>query len=908
MSAPRTIALLAAALCTTILLAPSTALAGPPGDASGGQPATPEGLTQPVLLNEATLEYPEGLLGLDEPPGGQVVIKYVVGVDGVPKELETVQAVHPRLDELAREAVAKLRYEPATYKGQPVEVVLSIGLDIQPPAPPEPEPEPEPQVDPDDEEDIYDDEPEDLGPVRIEGLIREAGVRTPVKGATVLVVPAGDLKVGRIEKRSYEPPSEPEWSFRTATDDEGKFAVRGVPDGKARIIILTQGFARLDYVVELAADEQLELKYYQTRIEANPYRTTVEMERDDMPEVTRRTITTEEINSIPGTQGDAIKGVQNFPGIARAPFGIGLLVIRGAAPEDSAIFLGYHEIPTLFHFGGITSVFNSDILTQIDFIPGNFDSRYGDAIGGVVNVVPRKGRRDGYHGYADVDLFDTTVLVEGPVGKGSFIVSGRRSYADWILNAVIPDDAGVRPLLAPRYYDYQVLFDYPVSGGDLSVRAFGSDDRSQLLFSDANEDDEDSQDSFETIQWFHRADLVYKKRDGPWEFLVTPAYKREFAQFNIGSFFRLDVDSDTFSARAEIARQLSKRARLRVGTELVTTWFRINVRAPTSEDGQDEVRETKGVTAAPSLYTTLTLGLTDKFTLYPGLRFTYYTNPTEDAENFERGVIDPRLRATWNIFENTTFKGGAGIYSQAPGPAETDKVFGNPVLSPERSVHTSLGVAQGLPRDVTVEVTGFYKYLWDVVAPSDRFVTRPDGEPGPEITSNDGIGRIYGGELLLRKNLTKNFYGWLSYTLMRSEVKEADDEPWILFDFDQTHILTAILSYKLPYNWQVGARFRLVSGNPTTPVTDGIVDGATGEEIAIEGPRNSARLPTFHQLDFRIDKTWIFRLVKVTFYLDIQNVYNAENAEFVNFAYNYETRAFITGLPTAPSLGTKIEF
>lgn len=863
-----------------------------------------------MLLNEASLEYPPELLELDDPPGGQVIVKYVVGTDGVPRELEVVQAVHPRLDALAVEAVGKLRYEPATYRGQPVEVVLSIGLEIEAPPRPEPAPEDEaeaPASDPDADEPLYDEE-ESEGPVRIEGLVLEAGERTPVQGATVLAVPAGDREVGRIEQRTYEPPVEPQWSVRGATDAEGRFELRGVPDGKVRLIILAQGFARLDYVVELAPGEALDLKYYQTRIEANPYKTTVEMERDEMPEVTRRTISADEINSIPGTQGDALKGVQNFPGIARAPFGIGLLVIRGAAPSDSAIFLGYHEIPTLFHFGGITSVFNSDILTQIDFIPGNFDSRYGDAIGGVINVVPRAGRRDGYHGYADVDLFDTTVMAEGPVGKGSFILSGRRSYADWILNAVIPDDAGVRPTIAPRYWDYQGLFDYPLGGGDLSVRVFGSDDRSKLLFSDANDVSDDERNRFETTQWFHRADLVYKKREGPWEFLITPSYKHEFFRFFIGDFFQFDLNTDTFSARAEIARQLSKRARLRVGTEVVTSWFGIDVRAPSTDGGPDQVRETKGVSSIPALYTTLTLGLTDRFTLYPGLRFAYYTNPTEDTTSRDRGVVDPRLRATWDVADHTTLKGGVGIYSQAPQPVETDVVFGNPLLSPERSLHTSLGVAQGLPRDFTVEVTGFYKHLWDVVVPSDEFITRPDGTPGPELYGNTGLGRIYGGELLLRKNLTKNFYGWLSYTLMRSEVQQAEGEPWILFDFDQTHILTLIASYRLPYNWQVGARFRLVSGNPTTPITDGVLDAATGTEIAIPGPINSARLPAFHQLDFRIDKTWIFRLVKVTFYLDIQNVYNAENAEFVNYSYDYEQKSVITGLPTTPSLGTKIAF
>src|SRR5690606_11179096 len=151
-------------------------------------------------------------------------------------------------------------------------------------------------------------------------------------------------------------------------------------------------------------------------------------------------------------QGDALKAIQNFPGVARAPFGIGLLVIRGSDPTDSAVFLGEHEIPQLFHFGGLTSVLNADVISQIDYIPGNFDARYGDAIGGVIDVKTRPGRRDGYYGYVDSDLFDTGVMVEGPVGKGSFVLSGRRSYIDLLLPAVLPDDAGLEVAVASRYY------------------------------------------------------------------------------------------------------------------------------------------------------------------------------------------------------------------------------------------------------------------------------------------------------------------------------------------------------------------------------------------------------------------------------------------------------------------------
>ena len=448
-------------LATAMALAPAPLLASAPESPPA---AAPEGLVQPVALNRVSFEYPDDVATAEDPPSGRVVLKYVVGVDGVPKEIEIVESVHPRLDEVAGEAVAKLRYEPATYHGQPVEIVLSIALDVVAPAPPEPEtPEGEGEGEGEGAAGEGGEEPQgagtretdpaDDGPVRIAGVILAAGDRRKLEGATILAIPGDGYELGEVRRKVYgQEEAEPTWTARAVTDTEGKFELLRVPDGRVRLIMLAQGYERLEWVVDLEEGSALEVKYFQKPLNVNPYRTEVDVDRETMPEISSHKISVAETNAIPGTQGDALKGVQNFPGIARAPFGAGMLAIRGAAPEDSAVFLGYHEIPNLYHFGGLTSTFNSDILTQIDYVPGNFDARYGDAIGGIVNVVPRRGRIDGYHGYVDSDLFDTGVLFEGPFNpkqknenkRASFVISGRRSYVDLLLPVIIP------PKLASR--------------------------------------------------------------------------------------------------------------------------------------------------------------------------------------------------------------------------------------------------------------------------------------------------------------------------------------------------------------------------------------------------------------------------------------------------------------------------
>ncbi|MCA9710249.1 MAG: TonB-dependent receptor plug domain-containing protein, partial [Myxococcales bacterium] len=641
----------------------------------------------------------------------------------------------------------------------------------------------------------------------------------------------------------------------------------------------------------------------------NPYRTVVETEGAGRQEVARRTITAEEISVLPGTQGDALKAVQNFPGVARAPFGIGLLAIRGTGPNDSAVYLGHHEIPTLFHFGGLTSVFNSDILSTIDFIPGNFDSRYGDAIGGIIDVTPRAGRRDGYHGYIDSDVFDTGVLLEGPVGKGSLALSGRRSYIDFLLPAFIPDDAGLDLTIAPRYYDYQVLFDYPLGGGMLSFRAFGSDDRTTLVAADPNEIEPDERDQFETAQFFHRADLAYEKRSGPWRFLVTPSYRLEFIQFGIGQIFNFDLRTHNVSLRSEVERKLGRRSGVKLGTEYIGTWFTVDVEAPPiptggggSSGGGTLTTRVDSSSAVPAVYGTATLGLTDALTLFPGVRVGSYTRPKRD------GFVDPRINFAWDVADTTTIKGGTGVYTQAPQPVQYSEQFGNPRLGLERGLQNSLGVSQHFPYSIDLDATAFFNYLWDGTTSSSELVVRPDGTVAPEVFSNTQVGRVYGLEILLRKQLTGRFFGWLAYTLSRSERRPTPQDDWQLFGFDQTHIFTLIGVVRLPKGWQLGGRFRLVSGNPETPVTGAVYDAGTGGYIALTGPVNSARLPTFHQLDLRVDKKWTRKRASFTLYIDVQNAYNAQNTEFRLYSYDYSQRSAVASLPIIPSLGTKIEF
>jgi hypothetical protein len=223
-------------------------------------------------------------------------------------------------------------------------------------------------------------------------------------------------------------------------------------------------------------------------------------------------------------------------------------------------------------------------------------------------------------------------------------------------------------------------------------------------------------------------------------------------------------------------------------------------------------------------------------------------------------------------------------------------------------LHTSIGYDRRLPWALEVQSTLFAKWLWDLAVRDDTLVTRDDGTIGPLGYDNVGDGRVLGAELLVRWSPSKESFGWVSYTLSKSERRNGPGEELRPFSFDQTHILTIVASLRLPWRLVAGARFRYVSGNPATPVIGSIYDADSDVYTPIPGPINSERLDAYHQLDLRIERRFLFDSWRMTAYLDVQNVYNRANAEAYQFSYDYRERDVIPSLPVFPSFGVKGEF
>jgi hypothetical protein len=264
---------------------------------------------------------------------------------------------------------------------------------------------------------------------------------------------------------------------------------------------------------------------------------------------------------------------------------------------------------------------------------------------------------------------------------------------------------------------------------------------------------------------------------------------------------------------------------------------------------------------------------------------------------------NPRLVATFKATRRLALTAGGGIYGQPPDVEDMSPVFGNPNVNVSRALHVSGGGSFKLRPTLTFEIVGFYKKLYDLVSRSE--IPSP---PVAQALTQDGIGRSYGGQVLLRQEMIKGFFGWVTYSLIRSERKDHPDQDWRLFDYDQTHVLAVLGSYQFGHGFEGGARFRYTTGAPRTPVIGAFYVGNDAYDPIFGPGHNSIRLPEFYQLDVRLERSWVFRRAKLNVFLDVQNITNRKNAEEIIYNDQFTVRGFITGLPTLAILGARLEF
>ncbi|HEY8072900.1 MAG TPA: TonB-dependent receptor [Labilithrix sp.] len=638
-------------------------------------------------------------------------------------------------------------------------------------------------------------------------------------------------------------------------------------------------------------------------------------------------VSAEEGKRVAGTQGDVLKVVQNLPGVSRPPVASGQIVVWGSAPRETKTYVDGVEIPALYHGSGLRSTLSSDLVAGVDLVPGAYGPEHGRALGGLVRVETRALPR-GTHAIVSADTLDGSALVSTELGKDARIaISGRQSWLDRVLSVTsAPDASDFFPI--PRYRDAQVKATLDLRKNEAidTVFLYSHDDLTRSVPSQ----DPAKTRSEATTSGFWRAYARYTNvTEGGDTMIVTPFVGHDDSELvqRFGQTpARLAVSSDVYGARATLRSKLHSHVTLVTGVDALGTSSDLSREGsltlppregdiavfgqPPGDEYNQDAWSTNIVDVGPHAYADVRLG---PVTITPGIRFDAFLIEGNrqtprvgetPAIGFSRleSAFDPRGSARWDVTSRLALTAAAGTYHQTPDPEDLSAVFGTPALGLSKATHYSAGESLRITDSLTLEAVAFQKSLQDLVVRS-----RLANPLLARALVQNGEGRSYGVQFLLREELWKGFFGWVSYAISRSERRYEGDAAWRLFDYDQPHVLAVVASQEVS-RFGFGARFRYASGNPRTPVVASYYDARADDFDPVFGAQNSIRIPAFWALDLRADYTIpLGASRRVLVFADVQNVTNHANAEEIVYSADFSRRDVIRGLPTIAVVGARLE-
>lgn len=616
------------------------------------------------------------------------------------------------------------------------------------------------------------------------------------------------------------------------------------------------------------------------------------------PDVSRHVVDAEMAYETPGNLEDAVRLVQSLPGVAvqreYSP-SAGTLTIRGSAPHDSRYYLDGIEVPYLYHFNQYASVFPASQLGQLELYSSTFGARYGDSVGAIVEAESARERPEGLHGSAFVNFVIAGGELSAPLGKKWWVAaSGRRSYQD--LAGESSDQYTVWPVFA----DWALRAEHGDArrgtgfffwgAGDSYHRAAG-----ELDLLDPVEAEDTPQ--FEYARRFQVAGVRHHWNAGnDWGRLVVGVVNDRLSG-ELTSSGAQRQGTLSLNSRLDASRRFGRYSGYDLGYELRTERVALEVtdpgfgrvlvaeEAPALARGvpvDDRLSRTSG-----GVYGTLHTGF-EGVRVMPSVRMGF--DSTTSNASFE-----PRLAARWRVSDSTELRAAGGRYTQRPPSEHLFAGTGDPKFPTTKSWQAAAGVEQTVAGRLTLNVEAYRKWLTDVmIFPID----------GPaEILDR---GDAYGIELTWRYRIKEIMFlhGWAAYA--RSTVGTGDEKQWA--DGDQPVNLGIVASWDPTPKLNLGARYRLGSGLPYTPLDGSVYDGTTDGWIPTPGPNNGARLPLYQKLDLRVAWTFPFNRWKLTTSAEVWYVPKASAQLYPAWNYDYSEQGWVRGPTLLPLLGARAQF
>ncbi len=719
----------------------------------------------------------------------------------------------------------------------------------------------------------------------------------------------------------------------TTTDLDGFFTITNIPVGTYKLVASYVGYdstaveisirkGSIDYV-RLQITEGLSLDVVEVSARKEQKKTTVN--------ISKVTVTPKQIRSLPSTGGEAdiAQYLPVLPGIVFTGDQGGQLYIRGGSPIQNKILIDGMTIYNPFHSIGFFSVFETEIIRNVDVLTGGFDATYGGRISAIVDIKTREGNRKRFGGIVSANPFQSKILLEGPLkkldeeggGSASFIVTGKHSYINetskLLYSYATIDTAGI-----PFKIDPDSL-GLPFSFTDLYAKtSFLTSNGSKLNLFGFNFTDRVEYPGFADLNWANfGAGADFKLIPPNSSFIVG-------GNFNYSNYEIQLKEIDDAPRRSLINSY---------GATLDFSYFGNNneLKYGLQFNGFNtdfEFRSPLDFTFRQNDFTT-ELAIFAKYKhkfknliIEPSIRLQYYASLSEIYP-------EPRLGLKYNITDKLRFKFAGGLFSQNLISTVSEQDVVNlfvgflsgpekPLFTPgsktektdsklQKAYHGIAGFEIDITKQIELNVEPYYKGFTQLI-----FLNRNKLEASdPDYVTETG--EAYGIDFSLRYE-TKQLYLWATYSL--GKVNRDDGEQVYPTIFDRRHNVNFLATYNFGGGllWEASVRWNMGSGFPFTTTQgyyefldfeDGIATNPATENgdlgVILDNARNGGRLPYYHRFDASLKKTIEFnKNMKLESTLSVTNAYNRENI----FYYNRKTNSRVNQLPILPSLGLVFHF
>lgn len=701
----------------------------------------------------------------------------------------------------------------------------------------------------------------------------------------------------------------------TATNPYGFYSLT-LPAGKYTLVISFIGYNDFQISVDLQEDLRQNVSLGSKAIQAKEVVITESRLENSVKstDMGRVELSVEQMKKLPAFFGevDLVKIVQLIPGVKNAGEGNTGLYVRGGGPDQNLVLLDEAVVYNAAHLLGFFSVFNSDAVKTVDLQKGGMPAQYGGRLASVLDIGMKEGNNRDYKVNGGLGLISSRLTIQGPIKKdtSSFIISGRRTYIDALVQPFIREDS---PTKGSGYffYDLNMKMNYRLSDKDrIFVSGYFGRDVFTFKSTDSNFNIRIPWGNATlSTRWNHlfndklflNTSLIFS------DYQFESNIEQSAFKFKVGSGIR------DYNAKMDFTWYPTVRHTVRFGANYI--WHRFTPNNASGEIAGEELDFGAPVQLfahEAAAYIGDDFDVTDKLRIHGGLRASWFAHagPFTRYEKNDIGLktdstvysageliktypnVEPRLMMRYSLNKNSSIKASftqnyqyIHITSLANQSLPTDLWFpSTELVQPQFGTQYSLGYYRNFKDNLwETSVEAYYKTMENQIEFKDGVLPSSGVNDNLDNFLTFGRGEAYGAEFFVKKAFGKT-NGWIGYTLSWTQrtFPELNNGETYFANYDRRHDLSVVVSHELNDHWTLGAVFVYASGNLIWLPTS--LYFFEGNPVVNYGERNNYRMPAYHRLD--LSATWVpnrkpEKRLKSSWNFSIYNVYSRLNPYFI---------------------------